>query len=86
MQALFLLVITLIQKIHQKKNYSEKTAALIDDEIKAIISRAEGRAQQILKSKLVSLKKVVKILLEKETLSGEELDKILGIKPTKTKA
>ncbi len=70
----------------EHKNYSEKTAALIDDEIKAIISRAEGRAQQILKSKLVSLKKVVKILLEKETLSGEELDKILGIKPTKTKA
>jgi cell division protease FtsH len=69
----------------EHKNYSEKTAALIDEEIKAIVFKAEGRALQILKSKNILLKKVAQTLLEKETLSGEELDKILGIKPAKPK-
>ncbi len=67
------------KELAMHKNYSEKTAALIDSEIERIIKEAQTQAEKILTTKKVLLDKVVKTLIEKETISGKELDKILKI-------
>ncbi|HCO11738.1 MAG TPA: cell division protein FtsH, partial [Desulfonauticus sp.] len=59
------------------KDYSEETAKLIDAEVKAIVQKAYQRARTILEENLDTLHALAKALLERETLSGEEVDKIL---------
>jgi cell division protease FtsH len=60
------------------KPYSEKTAELIDDEVDALISEQYERAKLILKENGVGLKKLADILLEKEVLFTEDLERIFG--------
>ena len=64
-----------------KRTYSEKFAQLIDEEIRNFVVRAEEKAREIIIEHRDKLEKLIKALLEKETLSGEEVDEILGIKP-----
>jgi len=54
-------------------DYSEETAREIDSEIRKIIDTQYARTTQLLRSKTQVLKKAAQALLEKETLSGEEL-------------
>lgn len=58
------------------RNYSEKIAYEIDEEVKDIITRAYTYAERILKENIDKLHKVAGILIEKEKISGEEFDKI----------
>jgi cell division protease FtsH len=60
-----------------KTPISEWTLRLIDEEIKRIVEWAERRAEEILKENIERLHRLAQILLEKETISGEELDKII---------
>ena len=60
----------------QGKEYSEETAGIIDEEVKAIIDNAYKTAENILKSNIDKLHTVAGILLEKEKIDGEEFDKI----------
>ena len=60
-----------------KTPISEETLRMIDEEIKGIVEWAEKRAEEILKKNIDKLHKLAQVLLEKETISGEELDKIL---------
>ncbi len=60
-----------------KTPISEETLKLIDEEIKSIVMRAESRAERILKENIDKLHEIAKALLEKETISSEELDNIL---------
>ena len=57
---------------HQK-NYSEATAELIDDEVKRIIKECYDRAKSVLEENMDSLHKLAKALLERESMTGEEL-------------
>ena len=59
------------------KNYSEKTASEIDDEIYAIVQEGYERVTKILNDHIDKLHEVAKILLEKEKLSGEEFTAIM---------
>ncbi|MDQ7032408.1 MAG: ATP-dependent zinc metalloprotease FtsH [Desulfonauticus sp.] len=59
------------------KNYSEETARLIDNEVKSIVLKAYQRARIIVEENLDTLHRLANALLERETLSGEEVDKIL---------
>uniref|UniRef100_A0A7C3MJQ1 ATP-dependent zinc metalloprotease FtsH n=1 Tax=Dictyoglomus thermophilum TaxID=14 RepID=A0A7C3MJQ1_DICTH len=61
----------------QIKNYSEDTAKIIDEEIKNIVDKAYNRALSLLKDHEDVLKELSKILIEKETLDGSEIDKFL---------
>lgn len=61
----------------QIRNFSEDTAKMIDEEIKEIIDSAYNRALNILKTHEEVLRELSKILMEKETLEGEEIDKYL---------
>jgi len=58
----------------QIRNFSEDTARLIDEEIKKIIDTAYNKAINILKKHERALRELSKILIEKETLEGEEID------------
>ncbi len=59
---------------------SEALQSKIDTEVKKIIDRGYLQAQTILKKNKPKLDKVAKELLEKETLDGDEFEKIVGKK------
>ena len=60
----------------QSRNYSEETAAIIDEETKVIIDRAYRIAEETLKANIDKLHIVASILLEKEKIDGEEFEEI----------
>ena len=55
-------------------NYSEKTAALIDDEIKKIIDEAYAKALEILRENREKLDSVVEFLMRNEVMDGDEFE------------
>jgi cell division protease FtsH len=60
----------------REKNYSENTAQLIDGEVKLIVKNAHDKAKEILKKNKKFLEITAKALLEKETIEGEEFEKM----------
>ncbi|OGC77724.1 MAG: cell division protein FtsH [candidate division Zixibacteria bacterium RBG_16_40_9] len=66
------------REIAKHRDYSEKTAQDIDDEVKRIVTNAEKRATELLSANLDKLHKLAKALLEKEILDGFEIDKIIA--------
>ncbi|MFA5069708.1 MAG: ATP-dependent zinc metalloprotease FtsH [Patescibacteria group bacterium] len=70
-------LIFLGREIHEQRDYSEKVAEKIDLEISKFISAAYKRATDIIQGKKSALEKIVKVLLEKETLEREEFEAIL---------
>ena len=62
----------------QTRSYSEKTAAEIDDEVKAIIDRAYARCEEILTARREALTAVAEYLLAHETMTGEEFERMVG--------
>jgi cell division protease FtsH len=59
------------------KNFSEKTAELIDEEVKKIINRNFNRAKELLQKNKSKLIKIAEALLVKEILTSEEIDAII---------
>jgi cell division protease FtsH len=62
----------------QMKDYSEKTAIEIDNEVRRIIMESYERAKGLLNSNLTVLHKMAEVLLEKEVLEGVEIDEIIS--------
>ena len=60
------------------KPYSEKTAELIDREVKDIIEESYERAVDVLKIHIKGLTELAELLLEKEVIFGEDLERIFG--------
>ncbi len=58
------------------RNYSEKVAAAIDEEMRSLIDKAYSKAEKLLKDNINILHRVAEALLEKETLDGKEFEKI----------
>lgn len=56
------------------REYSERTARIIDEEIKRMINEAYEDAKKILTSHKALVEKLVKLLLEKEVVGREEFD------------
>ena len=56
----------------QTKNFSEETAAKIDEEVKRIIYEAYNKAKTILTNNMDKLASVANVLLEKEKIDGDE--------------
>jgi cell division protease FtsH len=59
------------------KDYSEETAKKIDAEINQIVISSYERARGILSDNLELLNKIAIVLLEKEVLTGQELDALI---------
>ncbi len=60
------------------KPYSEKTAELIDQEVNLIIAESYIRAKEVLKDNIKGLTVLGELLLEKEVIFSEDLEKIFG--------
>ena len=61
------------------KEYSEETAREIDQEIKRLVDGAYQKVQELLGANKDKLKVLAIALLEKETIEGEEIRKIIGL-------
>jgi cell division protease FtsH len=61
--------------------YSQQTAQLIDDEVRSIIKKCYDEAKQLLTENRDKLDQLARALLEKETLSAEQVYALLGIPP-----
>ena len=73
-------MIFLGREIHEQRDYSEKIAELIDEEIAEFIKEGEKRAEEIINTRKEELEKIVRALLEKETIEKEEFEKIVNNK------
>ena len=58
-------------------NYSEKTAAIIDEEIESVVMTQYEKALNLLKEAMPKLHETAKILFEREKISGEEFRTIM---------
>ena len=70
-------LIFLGKEISEQRNYSEKIAERIDEEIDVIIKGAQKQAEIILIKHRVLLDKVAQDLVEKETIEREEFERII---------
>jgi cell division protease FtsH len=67
--------------VTQRKNVSDATAQLIDEEVRRIVEEGEAKAREILSERLDDLHTLAKALLEYETLSGDEVKDLLAGHP-----
>ena len=65
------------REIQKHRDYCEKTAIEIDEEVRGIINNAMGRAEKILRENIDLLHKLSKELLEREILDSEEIERII---------
>ena len=70
-------LIFLGKEITTEKNYSEKTAVDIDEEVSILVKGALATAQQILSQKRPLLEKIASRLIEKETIEKEEFEELI---------
>jgi len=68
------------QEYSLQKPYSEKTAEIIDQEISKLVDMAYQRAVDIIRKNRKKLEQLANILLEKEVIFSEDLEKIFGKK------
>jgi cell division protease FtsH len=74
------------REISQRHDVSERTAELVDNEVKRIIDEAYARARVILGAHRVMLDDLSAALLEHETLDREDLELVLAGKPLPPRA
>lgn len=67
-----------------QKPFSEETGKLIDEEVRKLVSEAYAKSKDILQQNKTLLAKVANLLLQKETIYKEDLEAILGVRPTST--
>ncbi len=77
-------LIFLGRELAAHKNFSERTAELIDLEVKKIITRCYERAKNLIENNREKLVKIAEALLEKEILSSDEINQLIdGLPKTK---
>ncbi|CAO3657283.1 unnamed protein product [Mucor hiemalis] len=64
-----------------QKPFSEQTGTLIDNEARTLITDAYQRTLELLTEKKDDIEKVAKLLLEKEVLTREDMENLLGRRP-----
>ena len=75
-------MIFLGREISEQRNYSDEVAAKIDAEVRDIIDRAYQRAKDALTSHREVLDRLAALLIEKETIEGEEFESLFtGVLP-----
>lgn len=66
------------KEISEQRNYSEKIAERIDQEVERIIKTAQKNAEAVLRKHKNLLDKVAKNLINKETIEREEFEKLIN--------
>jgi len=70
----------------ETRNYSEEIAYEIDKEVRRIIDECYERARKMILEHRATLERVAKALLEKESLEGDQLDRVLAGETLPTEA
>jgi len=70
-------LIFLGRELHEQRDYSEKMAEKIDEEIRHYINEAAERARQVIQTHRPKLEKIVQALLKQETLEKEEFEELV---------
>ncbi|WP_420264761.1 ATP-dependent zinc metalloprotease FtsH [Candidatus Magnetominusculus dajiuhuensis] len=65
------------REIARHKDYSEKTAIGIDDEVRRLVMEAYENARELLSANIDTLEAMAKILLEKETIGNDEIELVM---------
>jgi cell division protease FtsH len=65
------------REIAKHKDYSEKTAEEIDDEVRRLVTEAYEGSKKLLQENYDLLDALAKRLLEKETIEGHEIDRLI---------
>lgn len=65
------------REIAQHRDYSEETARRIDEEVTNLVDKSYKRAKKILQENIDILHKLAELLLEAETVKGDELDDLI---------
>ncbi len=68
------------------KPYSEETAKLIDEEVKSLVEEQYERAKSILAENLDKMRQLASILVEKEVIFADDVERIFGKRPWKSRA
>jgi cell division protease FtsH len=61
----------------QRREISERTAQMVDDEVKRLVDEAYARATEILSQNRELLDRIADALLERETIDREDLDRLV---------
>ncbi len=69
--------ILLGREFAQRREISERTAQMVDDEVKRLIDEAYARAMQILTHNRELLDRIAVALLDRETIDREDLDRLV---------
>ena len=69
--------------IAAERDFSEETAAIIDDEVGKLVAQAYKRAKQVLVENRSVLDKLASMLVEKETVDADELQTLLNTNPVR---
>jgi cell division protease FtsH len=72
--------------IASERDFSEETAAMIDDEVSKLVEQAYQRAKDVLVGNKPILDKLAAMLVEKETVDSEELQDLLATSDVKMAA
>ena len=72
------------KELVRHKDFSEKTSVEIDEEIKSIVLSCYNKTKEIIEENIDKLHALANALLEKETLSAEEIDEIIFGKKEET--
>ncbi|KAK4050408.1 AAA ATPase afg3 [Microbotryomycetes sp. JL201] len=64
-----------------QKPFSERTAELLDNEVRKMVNRAHERTTQLLTDKREQVEKVAQLLLAREVLSRDDMIELLGPRP-----
>ena len=67
------------------KPYSEQTAKVIDEETKRIIAEQMSRAKQILTEQSEGHHQIAQLLIDREVITSEDVERILGPRPWKSR-
>ncbi|MCX7592686.1 MAG: ATP-dependent zinc metalloprotease FtsH3, partial [Fischerella sp.] len=72
--------------IMSERDFSEETAAAIDEEVRKLVDAAYARAKKVLTDNRHVLDQLANMLVEKETVDAEELQELLANNDVKTAA
>jgi len=72
--------------IMSERDFSEETAATIDDEVRGLVDQAYGRAKNVLVHNRAVLDQLASMLVEKETVDADELQELLSVSDVKIAA
>ncbi|MFO7893687.1 MAG: ATP-dependent zinc metalloprotease FtsH [Longimicrobiales bacterium] len=65
------------EEIAQRRDYSEETARIVDEEVRSIIGRAFERATDVLEDKRQALDRIAEVLRDEEEITGDRVREIL---------